>query len=295
MARARAQEPTTVSQRTPATEACRNCGAPLDGNFCSQCGEKRFTPHDRSLGHLAHDAIHFVTHFDGAFFRTLRTVFTRPGQLSLDYSNGIRKKYFKPVSLLMLLVVLYLLFPLFQGLNMHLSALVAPQYNYEWLVAPMVRKAMAHHHWTFAQLAEHYSAHSPAISKLAIFAVPPLCGIVLCVLFFYKRRYYFDQVVLGIELVSFYVAYQFLLLPLVAVVVTFLYRPALAFFSDDNQWFEAIRILGDVAFATAALARFYGQRWWATVPQAVVYLGLFYLGVMYVHHVLVFLITMFVL
>ncbi|RYY83566.1 MAG: DUF3667 domain-containing protein, partial [Chitinophagaceae bacterium] len=283
--------------RLPATppEACRNCGAPLAGNFCSQCGEKRYTAHDRSLGHLAHDALHFITHFDGSFLRTLRTVFTRPGQLSLDYSNGIRKKYFKPVSLLLLLVVLYLLFPLFQGLNMRLGALVDPTYKYDWLAVPLARGAMAKHHWSFAQLSEHYSAHSPAIAKLAIFAVPPICALLLSALFFYKRRYYFDQVILGIELVSFYVAFQFLLLPLIAVICTKIYPPSLRFFSDSSHWFEAVRILGDLSFATFALARFYGQRWWATIPQAFAYLAIFYLGVIYAHHLLVLLITMFVL
>lgn len=298
MARVRAQDNAVVVEKLVSfdnSDPCRNCGAPLGGPYCSQCGEKRFSAHDRSLGHLVHDALHFVTHFDGAFLRTLRTVVTRPGRLSLDYSNGIRKQYFKPVSLLMLLVVLYLLFPIFQGLNMRLEALVMHQYKYDWLALPLARRAMAHHHWTFPQLAEHYAAHSPAIAKLAIFAVPPLCALVLSALFFYKRRYFYDQVVLALELVSFYVAFQFLVLPLIALVTVLLRPQAVWFFSDDSPAFEAVRVLGDLSFITAALARFYGQRWWRTVPQAFVYLAAFYMGVLYVHHLLVLLVTIAVL
>ena len=56
----------------------------------------------------------------GTFFNTLKKIFTKPGQLSVDYCNGKRKTYFKPLSLFLLLVVVYLLFPVFEGLNMKL-------------------------------------------------------------------------------------------------------------------------------------------------------------------------------
>src|SRR5687768_6645997 len=106
----------------PATISCKNCGNHFSGKFCNNCGEKVITGHDKSVLHLVDEGFHFLTHFEGKFFTTLRTMFSKPGLLSLDYCNGIRKRYYKPVSFFLLLVILYLLFPMFQGLNMTLSS-----------------------------------------------------------------------------------------------------------------------------------------------------------------------------
>ena len=62
-------------------------------------------------------SVSFSYTFEGTFFTTVKTVFSRPGKLSSDYCNGIRKNYFKPLPLFILLVVLYLVFPIFSGLN----------------------------------------------------------------------------------------------------------------------------------------------------------------------------------
>src|SRR5918993_3822483 len=97
--------------------SCKHCGNYFNGKYCNKCGEKVYTDHDKSIPHFFEEAFHFLTHFEGTFFTTIKTIFSRPGKLSSDYCNGIRKKYFKPLPLFMLLVVLYLVFPIFSGLN----------------------------------------------------------------------------------------------------------------------------------------------------------------------------------
>src|SRR4051812_49053712 len=103
-------------QKLMTDHTCKNCGNRFNGKFCNQCGEKVYTDKDRSVLHFVEEGFHFLTHFDGNFITTLKAIFIRPGQLSQDYSIGIRKKYFKPLSLFLILVVLYLLFPMFRGL-----------------------------------------------------------------------------------------------------------------------------------------------------------------------------------
>src|SRR6478736_8508316 len=104
----------------PAVHICKNCNNSFSGKYCNHCGEKLYHEKDRSVFHLFEEGLHFLTHFDGTFFNTLKKIFTKPGQLSVDYCNGKRKTYFKPLSFFLLLVVLYLLFPVFEGLNMKL-------------------------------------------------------------------------------------------------------------------------------------------------------------------------------
>ncbi len=101
----------------PTTLTCKNCGQQFQGNYCNYCGEKVYHAHDKKFSHFAEEIFHFITHFDNKFFRSFWLMFTNPGFLAREFSEGKRKYYFSPVSLFMIGVVIYLLFPLLQGMN----------------------------------------------------------------------------------------------------------------------------------------------------------------------------------
>ena len=102
-------------------KVCKNCGNHFVDKYCSHCGQKAFEGSDRRITTLFGEMFHFVTHFEGTFWTSPKTMLLIPGQMSLDYCNGIRKKYFKPVSMFLFIVVLYLVFPGFSGLNVSLN------------------------------------------------------------------------------------------------------------------------------------------------------------------------------
>src|SRR4051812_26972789 len=99
----------------PITVTCKNCGSTFAGNYCNECGEKVYDVHDKKISHFLEEALHFITHFDSKSFRSFWLIFAKPGFVSQQYSDGRRKRYFSPVSLFLVAVVLYLLFPLMQG------------------------------------------------------------------------------------------------------------------------------------------------------------------------------------
>src|SRR6476661_8388751 len=143
---------------------CKNCGNRFTGNFCNECGEKVYTVKDKMVTHFFEDGFHFITHFEGKFFTTIKTLFSKPGQVSLDYTNGIRKKYFKLLSLFLLLVILYLLFPVFQGLNMKLY--YHERHNlYGAFAKDQVREIMLHKHITEKEVSDLFQKNSEKISK----------------------------------------------------------------------------------------------------------------------------------
>ena len=166
---------------------CKNCSQQLTGKFCSNCGEKVYTNHDKNIGHFFEEGFHFITHFDGKFFTTLKTVITKPGQLSLDYCNGVRKKYFKPLSFFLVVVVLYLLFPKFQGLNMTFSTYVNKEYKYAAYALPIAKNKIAVQKISGNELAEHYNARSEKFAKPFLLILLPFSAILLWILFF-KRK-----------------------------------------------------------------------------------------------------------
>ena len=84
--------------------ACANCGTPLAGQFCGNCGQNAHI--HRTLGGVFHDFLHGITHFDGKTWKTLPMLLFRPGKLTRDYIEGKRARYVAPVPLFLLVVFL---------------------------------------------------------------------------------------------------------------------------------------------------------------------------------------------
>jgi hypothetical protein len=83
---------------------CLNCGARLDGAYCSSCGQRAHL--HRSLVHLGHDILHGVFHFEGKMWRTIPELFFHPGRLTRRYIDGERAKFVSPMALYLFTVFL---------------------------------------------------------------------------------------------------------------------------------------------------------------------------------------------
>jgi hypothetical protein len=83
---------------------CLNCGATVDGAFCSSCGQRAHL--HRSLLHLGHDILHGVFHFEGKLWRTIPELFFHPGLLTRRYIDGERAKFISPMALYLFTVFL---------------------------------------------------------------------------------------------------------------------------------------------------------------------------------------------
>ncbi len=79
-------------------EACLNCGVPLGGAFCSNCGQDARTPL-RPLGDWLREAFRDLWGLDFRIAATLRALLLRPGELTAAYARGQRKPYTSPFKL----------------------------------------------------------------------------------------------------------------------------------------------------------------------------------------------------
>jgi hypothetical protein len=78
--------------------ACLNCGRPLAGPYCAACGQKRQVT-DLTLREFLHETTHELTNWDGKIPNTLKTLFFRPGVLTVDFLAGRRARWLSPLRL----------------------------------------------------------------------------------------------------------------------------------------------------------------------------------------------------
>ena len=109
---ARAVEPgagEAVSDRTHERN-CLNCGSPLTGNFCANCGQKAHV--HRSVRAFFQDFLQNLFNFEGKIWRTLPMLVWRPGEMTRRYIAGERARFISPIAL-----YLFTVFAMFAVLN----------------------------------------------------------------------------------------------------------------------------------------------------------------------------------
>ena len=78
---------------------CLSCGMEYEGNYCPNCGQSKRVGR-LSLKRVLTESLPDIYNLDNRFMRTCVDLFRRPGEMIMDYINGDRVRYYKPISLL---------------------------------------------------------------------------------------------------------------------------------------------------------------------------------------------------
>ncbi len=269
------------------TFTCQNCGNNYTDKFCNHCGEKRHLEKDKSVRRLLSEGLHFITHLEGSFFNTIITLFKSPGKFSLDYCNGIRKKYFKPLSLFLLLVILYLLFPFFDGLNSKPYEHVRHSFYGDYAMRKAI-KVMEEKQMTDAQLGEAFRDASEKISKFLLFLIIPVMALFSWMASFRKRKFFYDSFVFSIEANSFFILWSFLIFPLLFRAYNyFLPVPG----DEEGMHILFINLGFFLLYLVFASKRFFGFTWWYSILYGLLYVFFLAMFFQYVYKFILFFIT----
>ena len=104
---------------------CLNCGTPLRGQYCGNCGQ-RARSRLISLWELLQDAFGDLFELDSRLWRTLIPLLIRPGKLTRDYLEGRRARYMPPFRMYLVLSVIFFVVAFFDPRD-DLSLLFEPE------------------------------------------------------------------------------------------------------------------------------------------------------------------------
>ncbi|WP_158884407.1 DUF3667 domain-containing protein [Rhodanobacter sp. L36] len=85
--------------------ACGNCGTPLHGKYCYECGQP-IEGLVRHFGSVMGDVMDSVLNIDARIVHTLLPLYFRPGVLTLNYFAGKRARYVTPFRLVFFLAII---------------------------------------------------------------------------------------------------------------------------------------------------------------------------------------------
>ncbi|OYQ50026.1 hypothetical protein CHU92_00185 [Flavobacterium cyanobacteriorum] len=101
---------------------CQNCGYTVEVAYCSKCGQKN-TETRQPFHYLITHFLEDFTHYDGAFWKTIKYLLFRPAKLTKEYLMGHRQRYVPPIKLYIFIsFVTFLLLNLARKPQMNLDA-----------------------------------------------------------------------------------------------------------------------------------------------------------------------------
>lgn len=223
---------------------CGNCRALLTGPYCSQCGEKKLTPKDYSLPHLVEEVLGVFTHLDSKFLRTLKVLFTKPGELSNAYFHGGRSRYTKPLTLFVIINVIFFIVQPHTGLLRYTYL----QYINDPSHATAVRAHLLESKEPERDYAARFNANLQNQKKSLLIVSVPVLAVVMAILFMGAGKTYVEHLVFSVQVYTFLLSY-------LAGVVLLVLLPAAMLLRTGSRGESIVRVLdSELGITTIVIA-----------------------------------------
>ena len=271
--------------------ACKSCGNVFTGLYCNLCGEKVLEPKDRSFKSFLQNVLIAITFADNKFVKSIWLVMRNPGFLSREYVEGKRVNYIRPLQLFFVLNLIYFLFPLLQLFNTSLRTQMYLR-THSPIVRAMVHAKVGNDPLALRGYELMYNEKTNSLAKLLIILFVIVAAIPMALIYRRRNRYFTDHVTLAVELTTFNLAVNALLLSLFLMLTnTLLHWTHMGWEKYlDDLTLTIIFILTNSYFLFAAGRNFYGQ--YGKMLLLKIVLGLLGLFVaLEVYRIILFLIT----
>lgn len=246
---------------------CPSCGRQVEGTpFCGGCGEQRLGAHDGSLAGLAEQWVETVFHVDGRLWRTLASLWRRPGELTAAHAAGRRRPYIGPFQLFVAVTVAFFLVQLVSGLTVASLPLEShlEHQSYSAIARDVYASALARHGIGAdgaAAFAEAFEHRERTVAKSLLILLVPLLAAVSALLFLRRRAPAATHVVLALHFVTAMMVFLSAAFPVLALTLLVLARSGVhADFGVVDTLFSWVELTAIAVWFWFAVPRVFGVR-----------------------------------
>ena len=184
---------------------CPSCAQSVTTPFCPRCGEAPVSPRDFTLRGLTERLIEAFTSVDTRTVRSAWCLLRHPGQLTLAWMKGVRKTYVAPITLFLLINVVFFAVQSLTGETVFSSSLDSHLHHQDWSDYAQLRVAEKLEE-SGAPLADYAPVFDLAVvvnAKSLIILMTAPFALLLPLVFLRERRPSMTHVVFSLHLYSF--------------------------------------------------------------------------------------------
>ena len=111
---------------------CPTCNDLVLTAFCARCGEEPLAQRDLTFRGLAANLVHALTSIDARVLRTTQRLLRHPGELTREWSIGVRKPYVAPFQLFLIANVIFFAVQSLTGEIVFSSPLDSHLHHQDW-------------------------------------------------------------------------------------------------------------------------------------------------------------------
>ena len=82
-------------------ENCKNCNQIISGNYCSNCGQKKYSRIDKK--YILDQLQYTILHTDKGLLYSIKSIIKNPGKTAREFIEGKRKNQYNPILLVSVL------------------------------------------------------------------------------------------------------------------------------------------------------------------------------------------------
>lgn len=244
---------------------------------------------DRSLGRLIGEFLGNVFFFDNRFFISVWYLVRYPARMTVEFLDGKRKKFISPVTLFLFLNLIYFFVNPLSDYSLSLYDQTHSQ-PYSQLASEWIDQKLQKEGLDEAAYESTYQNASDTVSKSIMIINIPLIGLMIYLMAFKRRRFYFDSLIFTFHFFPLFMV-SWVALDLVRILNEFLFGVGNSMLTDIL--FKLFTIVIPFLYAILCIKRFMNIRWYWAIPAGLgVMTAVFLTNLLY--RLIIFLITFWV-
>jgi hypothetical protein len=185
--------------------ACPTCNSLVTTAFCPHCGEAPVSPRDLTLRGLAERLVAAFTSIDTRTARSTWHLVRHPGRLTLSWTRGVRKAYVAPITLFLIVNVIFFAVQSLTGETVFSSPLDSHLHHQDWsaFARSMVSWKLEESGTALADYARNFDRAVVVHAKSLIILMTVPFALLLPLVFLRARRPFMTHVVFALHLYTF--------------------------------------------------------------------------------------------